>query len=104
MNPAFLETLGYSPEEVRAGQVRWNNLTPPEFAEADAKAVAQLRATGRCDVYEKEFVAKDGRRVPVLIGASTIYDPDDEAEAEVAAFVTDLSALEIAEAALRTGQ
>jgi len=64
--------------------------------------VAQLRATGRCDVYEKEFVAKDGRRVPVLIGASTIYDPDDEAEAEVAAFVTDLSALKIAEAALRT--
>ena len=26
-------------------------LTPPEYAAADAKAVEQLRASGRCEVY-----------------------------------------------------
>ena len=52
-----------------AGKLRWDVLTPPEYAEADARAVEQLRASGRCDVYEKAYIAKDGRRVPILIGA-----------------------------------
>jgi PAS domain S-box-containing protein len=99
VNPAFLETLGYSQREVNAGKVRWDELTPPEYAEADAHAVRQLRISGRCDVYEKVYVAKDGRRVPILIGASTIAN--DEGEPEVAAFITDLTPLKVAEQALR---
>lgn len=99
VNPAFLETLGYSQLEVNAGNVRWNELTPPEYSEADARAVRQLRISGRCDVYEKEYLAKDGRRVPILIGASTIGNA--QAEPEVAAFITDLTPLKVAEEALR---
>jgi PAS domain S-box-containing protein len=99
INPGFLKTLGYSEEEVRSGKIRWDNLTPPEFAAADAKAVEQLRTRGRCDVYEKAYLAKDGRPVPILMGASIIDTP--EGKAEIAAFVTDLSPLKQAEAALR---
>lgn len=97
VNPAFLETLGYSQVDVNAGKVRWNELTPPEYA--DARAIRQLRTSGHCDVYEKAYVAKDGRRVPILIGASTIGHA--EGEPEIAAFVTDLAPLKVAEEALR---
>lgn len=100
VNPEFLKTLGYSAAEVHAGKVRWDLLTPPEYAEADARAVEQLRTLGRCDVYEKVYLAKDGRRVPILMGAAAIDVTADDPE--IAAFVTDLTALKVAEAALRS--
>jgi PAS domain S-box-containing protein len=99
VNPAFLETLGYSREEVTSGQLRWDQLTPPEYEQADVRAIQQLKASGHCDVYEKVYIAKDGRRVPILIGASVIERSG--AEPEVAAFITDLTPLKTAEDALR---
>jgi PAS domain S-box-containing protein len=99
VNPAFLKVLGYTDAEVSSGKVRWDCLTPPEYAEADAKAVEQLRVSGRCDVYEKVYLAKDGRRIPILLGASVIgYASGD---VEIAAFITDLTALKAAQQALR---
>jgi PAS domain S-box-containing protein len=99
INPTFLKRLGYTAAEVSAGKVRWDELTPPEFAAADANAVLQLRATGRCEVYEKALVTKAGERIPILAGAATIGTPDGDPE--VAAFVTDLTPLKAAEEALR---
>jgi PAS domain S-box-containing protein len=98
VNPAFLNSLGYSPEDISSGKVRWDDLTPPEYAQADANAVRQLLASGRCDVYEKAFLAKDGRHVPILVGASII---ESSHQPEVAAFLTDLTPLKIAEESLR---
>ena len=43
-NPAILNLLGYTSEEVAAGALRWNELTPAEFADADEKAI---RGTSR---------------------------------------------------------
>ena len=100
MNPALLKTLGYSEVDVAAGKLLWDNLTPPEYAHLDARAVEQLRSTGRCDVYEKVFVAKDGARIPVLIGAAAIDSAGGDPE--VAAFVTDLTSLKDAQEALQT--
>ena len=100
VNPAFLKTLGYSEADVASGKVRWDILTPPEYAEADARAVEQLRASGMCDVYEKAYVAKDGRRIPVLVGAAAIDSAGGVPE--IAAFVTDLTPLKAAQEALRT--
>ena len=99
VNPMFRETLGYTEAEVQAGKLRWDSLTPPEYAGADARAVEQMRTRGWCDVYEKAYIAKDGRRIPILMGASIIDSP--EGEPKVAAFATDLSSLKKAEDALR---
>ncbi len=99
INPALLMTLGYSENEVNAGKVRWDTLTPPEYAAIDAVAVQQLRDSGRCEIYEKQYLAKDGRRVAILLGAAVIESSGTDSE--VAAFVTDLTPLKRAEEALR---
>src|SRR5262245_63271596 len=67
-NDAFLEMLGYSRDDLVAGRLRSAALTPVEWHEATQRAVAQIRATGRCDTYEKEYLRKDGSRVSALVG------------------------------------
>jgi PAS domain S-box-containing protein len=98
VNPGFLQVLGYSESDVAAGKVRWDTITPAEYAHADARAIEQLKTLGRCDVYEKAFIMANGRRIPILIGAATL---DSSSDTEVAAFVTDLTPLRTAEDALR---
>ncbi|WP_263384695.1 PAS domain-containing sensor histidine kinase [Granulicella arctica] len=100
-NPAILKLLGYTEQEVHAGLLRWDLITPPEFAEADRHAVEQLKATGAADSYQKQYRAKDGRLVPVLVGAIVIPSPTSAAGFdEVAVFLTDLSSQKQAETAL----
>ena len=80
----------YTQDEVAAGLVRWDQLTPPEFRHLDEDAVRQLRSFGRAEPYEKEFVAKDGRRIPILIGASLLATVNGTSE--VVAYIVDLTA------------
>ncbi len=98
LNSYMRETLGYTLEEVNTGHVRWDQLTPPEFAAADQHALEQLAATGSAAPYEKSYLSREGRQVPFLIGATIL--PRAGGEAEVAVFCTDLSHQKQAEAAL----
>ena len=100
MNPSLLALLGYTAEEVRNGSVRWSDLTPPEFAEADQRAIEQLRARGVSDPYQKAYRSKDGRVIPLLFGATLIPTERDGHTEEVAVFITDLSEQKKAETAL----
>jgi PAS domain S-box-containing protein len=52
-NQALLDLIGYSREELLSGEISWQTLTPPEYALHDAQAITQVRATGRCEPYEK---------------------------------------------------
>lgn len=58
INPALLSLLGYTKEEVGRGEIRWDQLTPPRYAEADQNALRQLRETGTALPYEKTYRAK----------------------------------------------
>jgi two-component system cell cycle sensor histidine kinase/response regulator CckA len=69
VNEGFARVLGYSREELLSGRIRWPDLTPPAWTDADRAALAQLAATGVAPPWEKELVAKDGSRVPILAGA-----------------------------------
>ena len=73
-NSAFLEMLGYAPGDVASGALREARLTPPEYADADAKAQEEVRQRGTCAPYQKEFFRKDGSRVPVLVGGTIFGD------------------------------
>jgi PAS domain S-box-containing protein len=65
-NDALLTLLGYSNEEILSRDFDWKKLTPPEWHGIDASAVGQLETTGIAGLREKEYIRKDGRRVPVV--------------------------------------
>ena len=99
-NDAFLQMVEYSREDLLSGRVRWTDLTPPEWRDTSKRAVAELKATGTLQPYEREYFRKDGSRVPVLIGAAIF----EESENEGVAFVLDLSEQKRAEEALQKAQ
>ncbi len=86
-NDAFLRLLGFTRDDLNAGRIDWRKLTPPEWHELDVEALAALRDTGRAAPWEKEYYRKDGRRVPVLVGASLMNDQTKD----VMAFILDIS-------------
>ena len=92
-NDAYLDIIGYSRDDLEAGRIAWREITPPEWASAEDKAVGQLRQAGACQPFEKEYVHKDGHRVPVLIGAAAI----SRHPLRWTSFVVDLTARQRAE-------
>ena len=77
-NDAFLEMIGYTREDFNQGKVRLKTLTPPEYASRDAIAIEEIRQTGRCRAFEKEYFRKDGSRVPISLGASLLEGSVDQ--------------------------
>ena len=72
-NDAFLEMLGYDREDLASGRVNRTDLTPPDWRERDARTVAEVKATGTVQPFEKEYFRKDGSRISVLLGV-TAFD------------------------------
>jgi PAS domain S-box-containing protein len=99
-NEAFLDIVGYAREDLVSGRLRWMELTPVEWRDADDQNIAELKAAGTVQPREREFFRKDGSRVPVLLGATTFGDLQDEG----VAFVLNLTERKHAEEALRKAQ
>jgi PAS domain S-box-containing protein len=99
-NKAFLDMVGYARDDLVSGRLRWTELTPAEWRDADDRAIAELNATGTAQPREKEYFRKDGSRVPVLVGSTTFGDRQDEG----VAFVLDLTQRKHVEGALRDTQ
>ena len=99
-NEAFLHMLEYSREDLLSGLVHWRDLTPAEWQDRDERAVAELKATGAAQPFQKECFRKDGSRVPVLFGAAMFEGSGNEG----VAFVLDLSEQKRAEEALRASE
>jgi two-component system cell cycle sensor histidine kinase/response regulator CckA len=70
-NHAFLNMVGYSREELASGLVNWAELTPPEWRSLNPQVMEDLRTSGVARPWEKEYVRKDGGRVPVLVCVAT---------------------------------
>jgi signal transduction histidine kinase len=68
--------VGYSREELNGGRLRWHEMTPSEYAEADARGIAEIAERGVCTPFEKEYIRRDGSRIPILFGAAALQrDP-----------------------------
>lgn len=96
-NDAFLNLMGYSYAELKAGKIDWKAMTPPEYESIDQRYLAEILTTGKCPPFEKEYIHKNGSRVPVLAGAALLEDSTDRG----VAFVLDLTERKQAEQALR---
>ena len=64
-NDAFLELIGFTRADL---PLSWIDLTPPDLRVRDEIARGEYRETGRARPFEKEFLSRDGVRIPVLIG------------------------------------
>ena len=99
-NEAFLQMVQYGREDLVSRRVRWMDLTPAEWRDTDERAIAELKATGIFLSFEKEYIRKDGSRVPVLIGGALFEKGGNEG----VAFVIDLSEQKRAQADLQQTQ
>ena len=86
-NAAFLHLVQYDREDLATGRIRWTELTPAEWRDRDEEAITELKTTGIFRPFEKEYLRKDGRRVPVLLGGAFFEGSGNEG----VAFVLDLT-------------
>jgi two-component system cell cycle sensor histidine kinase/response regulator CckA len=94
-NDAFLDLIGYSRDDLAAGKITSTVVTPPEEADRAKVARESLIAAGAHPLTQTELVAKDARRVPVLMGSALVEGK------EIIGFVADISERRRVEDALR---
>src|SRR5258706_4417024 len=99
-NQAFLDIVGYTREDLVSGRLRWTELTPAEWRDADDRALAELKTFGTVQPREKEYFRKDGSRVPILIAGALFEWEQDEG----VAFVLDMTDRKRAEEMLRASE
>ena len=71
-NETFLRMMGYDRQDIEAGELTWQNLTPPEYHEASRAELGKLAATGHIGSYEKQYFRKDGGRQWLVIAGSSL--------------------------------
>jgi diguanylate cyclase (GGDEF)-like protein/PAS domain S-box-containing protein len=92
-NDAFLQIVGYSRQDLLEGKIRPTDVTPAKYRAATEQALEEVRRNGTFTPYEKEFIRKDGRRVPVLMGGALF----EGSQQNGVGFVLDLTELKQAQ-------
>jgi PAS domain S-box-containing protein len=99
-NDAFLHIVGYDREDLASDRLHRTGLTPPDWRARTERAVAEVKMTGTIQPFEKEYLRKDGSRVPVLLGAASF----DETANQGVTFVLDLTERKRAETEMRESE
>jgi PAS domain S-box-containing protein len=99
-NDAFLQIVGYSREDILSGKANWQAMTPPEYSRGDALALEKLKAQGRHEAIEKQYVRKDGSRADILV-ASALFD---DSQTQGIGIVVDVTANKQTESELRRSE
>jgi PAS domain S-box-containing protein len=86
-NEAFLHMVQYDQDDIASGRVRWKDLTPAEWRNRDEQAIAEIKRSSIFRPFEKEYLRKDGTRVPVLLGGALLESGGNDG----VAFVLDLT-------------
>lgn len=86
-NELFLGLMGYTKKELLNKEIRWKDMTPPEYAQYDKEMLIELSEKGFVTPFEKEYFHKDGHRIPIIIGAATLTSMENSG----VAFILDIS-------------
>ncbi len=76
LNDALANICGYSVAEMLA--LDYRAITPESYQSAEAAQLEILLRTGRYGPYEKEYIHKDGRRVPVRLNGILLTSSSGE--------------------------
>ncbi len=99
VNTAFETLTGYSAEELTG--INWATmLTPPEYLAIERKKLWELQQPGQSIRYEKEYIRKNGSRVPVELLVHLKSDLEGKANFYYA-FVSDITERKKTEESLR---
>ncbi len=72
-NDKFLEMVGYSRDELRKGMIDWVKMTPTEYKDLDENSMFELKTLGVNKApFEKEYLRKDGTRIPIIISGAML--------------------------------
>jgi len=77
-NKAFLDMVGYTQDDLDSGRISGVAMTPAEYDSVDEWMRERLRTQGICTAIDKEYIRRDGSRIPVLVGAVKLTDIEDE--------------------------
>lgn len=77
-NDRYLKLVGYSREDLTSARLNWRDITPKEQWKLDDEAIRQTRRNGACSSYEKEYIRKDGTRVPVLLAHAMLGSSEEQ--------------------------
>ncbi|KOR29297.1 hypothetical protein TI03_02635 [Achromatium sp. WMS1] len=71
-NDAFIDICGYSSDELKS--LDYWTLTPHEYAAQEQTQLQLLEKTGQYGPYEKEYLRKDGSKIPIRLNGLLIND------------------------------
>jgi len=94
-NDAFLNMFGFTSDDLAAGKIRRETMTPPEWVADSRKAMEELKAKGYSSPYQREYTAKDRSRRWALAAAHLIGD------GEGVEYIVDITQTKEAERKLR---
>jgi PAS domain S-box-containing protein len=96
-NGAFLSMIGRDPHEP-CPPLDWRALVVPEYLPKHGEALEEIRALGISRPFESEIVRRDGTRVPILCGGTSLSRPHD---GQGVTWVVDITAQKRLESELR---
>ncbi len=99
INPAYASIIGRSIEETL--QLSYWDITPKSYIKKEEQQLNNLDATGRYGPYEKEYIHKDGHRVPVRLQGQLL---EKDGETFIWSSVEDITRSKQTEEALRRSQ
>jgi PAS domain S-box-containing protein len=75
-NSIFLNMLGYSPDEL--SKLSYEDITPKKWHKIEDKIIQeQVLTQGYSELYEKEYIRKDGKIIPIELTTYLLKDNDD---------------------------
>ena len=96
-NDAFLSMLGYTRSEFVTEIRNIHEILPEEYEPLEREIINEVVTSGASQPHEKEFIRRDGSRLPILVGHTML----DQSQKEIFSFVVNLSELKETQASLQ---
>src|SRR3989337_3678618 len=102
VNDSFCKLTGYSKKELLTRK-RFQDITPKEYEEYEAKTIERILRTGEPAESEKDSIRKNGSRVPILLTAFVAKGINGKTLG-IAAIIKDITERRKAEEALKESE